>query len=105
MNINELLSCGANVAITVTPTDLKEFALCLIDGILSAKNQEPQSETYLTPDEVAEELGVSPTTLWRWEKMGYLMPVKVGRKSRYKRSDVDSLLCNQRTQNKPVTGK
>ncbi len=104
MNINELLSCGANVAITVTPTDLKEFALCLIDEALSARNQEPQSETYLTPDEVMKELSVSPVTLWRWGRIGYLVPVKLGRKSRYKRSDVDSLLSNQRTQNKPVTG-
>ena len=99
MNLKELLSCGANVIIAVTPTDLKEFALCLIRETLSARNQEPQSETYLTPDEAALELGVSPTTLWRWDKTDYLKPVKVGRKSRYRRSDIDFLLSKQRTQN------
>ena len=105
MNIQELLSAGANVAITITPTDLKEFALLLIDETLSARNQETEPETYLTPDDVAGELGVSKNTLWRWDKMGYLSPVKVGRKSLYKRSEVDALLCHQPTQNKPVTGR
>lgn len=104
MNINDLLVSGANVAITITPTDLKEFALMLIDETLAAKNQKPAPETYLTPDDVASALGVSKNTLWRWDKMGYLKPVKVGRKPLYKRSEVDGLLAGQPTQNKPVTG-
>ena len=105
MNLKDLLSAGANVAITITPTDLKEFALYLIDETLAARNQEIEPETYLTPDEVSSKLGVSTNTLWRWQRIGYLVPVKWGRKSRYKRSEVDALLCNQPTQNKPVTGR
>ena len=104
MNINELLTSGANVAITITPTDLKEFALFLVDE-LSSKNQDSEPETYMTPDEVADKLSVSKNTLWRWERTGYLVPVKVGRKSLYKRSEIDSLLCGQPKQNKPVTGR
>lgn len=104
MNINELLSSGANVAITITPTDLKEFAMYLIDETLAAKNQVAEPETYLTPDKVSSELGVSTNTLWRWQRTGYLVPVKVGRKSLYKRSEVDALLCNQPKQKTPVTG-
>lgn len=105
MNIKDLLSEGANVAIIVTPTDLKEFALLLIEETLSAKNQETEPDTYLTPDEVANELGVSKNTLWRWDKIGYLSPVKVGRKPLYKRSDIDSLLTDRPTQKTPVTGR
>ena len=105
MNINELLTSGANVAVTVTPTDLKEFALCLIEETLAAKNQDSEPETYMTPDEVANTIGVSKNTLWRWERTGYLVPVKIGRKSLYKRSKVDSLLSDQPQQNKPVTGR
>ena len=105
MNLKDLLSVGANVAITITPTDLKEFALYLIDEYQAARNQETKPETYLTPDDVASELGVSTNTLWRWQRIGYLMPVKVGRKSLYKRSEVDSLLSNQPTQKTPVTGR
>lgn len=97
MNIKELLSSGANVTISVTPADLKEFALFLKDEWMMEMNQRAKRETYLTPDEVASELGVSKNTLWRWEKRGYLIPIKVGRKPFYKRSDVDSLLSNQQT--------
>lgn len=92
MNINELLTSGANVAITIAPAELKEFALFLIDE-LSSKNRDSEPEIYMTPNEVADKLSVSKNTLWRWERMGYLVPVKVGRKSLYKRSEIDSLLC------------
>lgn len=98
MNIKELLALseGANISITVTPTDLKEFALLLIDETLAARNQETDPETYLTPDDVAIELGVSKNTLWRWDKMGYLSPVKVGRKSLYRKSDIDALRSGEK---------
>ena len=94
MNIKELLALseGANISITVTQTDLKEFALFLIDETLSAMNQ----DTYLTPDDVAGELGVSKNTLWRWDKIGYLSPVKVGRKSLYRKSDIDALRSGEK---------
>lgn len=91
MNIKDLLSEGANVAIIVTPTDLKEFALLLIEETLSYR-KDPEPDTYLTPDEVASELGVSKNTLWRWDKIGYLSPVRVGRKPLYRRSDIDCIL-------------
>lgn len=104
MNINDLLVSGANVAITITPTDLKEFALMLIDETLAAKNQKPAPETYLTPDDVASALGVSKNTLWRWDKMGYLKPVKVGRKPLYKRSEVDGLLAASQHKINPSRG-
>lgn len=105
MNINELLSSGANVAITITPTDLKEFALYLIDETLSARHQDSKPETYLTPDEVASKLNVSKNTLWRWNRCDYLNPVRIGRKTLYKASDIASLLSDQQGTNKPVTGR
>ena len=76
MNIQALLESGANVAVTVTPLDFR-------------------TENYLTPDEVATMIGVSKNTLWRWEKDGYLTPFKIGRKVRYKQSDVTSLISGK----------
>ncbi len=104
MNITDLLSAGANVAITITPIDLKEFAMYLIEETLSAKNQDSEPETYLSPDEVAQMIGVSKNTLWRWDKESYLSPVRIGRKTRYKLSDVNALLVGRSQQNKPATG-
>ena len=89
MNIASLIESEANVQIVVTLSDLKEFALTIVSEAMAAKEKE---ERYLTPDDVADMVGVSKNTLWRWEKEKYLIPIKVGRKSRYKLSDVKSIL-------------
>ena len=68
MNIQALLESGANVAVTVTPLDLKEFALFLISQVKANESENSRTENYLTPDEVATMIGVSKNTLWRWEK-------------------------------------
>lgn len=35
---------------------------------------------------------VSHTTLWKWQKSGYLVPVKVGKRVYYKRSDIENII-------------
>ena len=95
MNIQALLESGANVAVTVTPLDLKEFALFLISQVKSNESENSRTDIYLTPDEVATMIGVSKNTLWRWEKDGYLTPFKIGRKIRYKQSDVTTLIIGK----------
>jgi predicted DNA-binding transcriptional regulator AlpA len=95
MSIQELLVSGANVAITVTPKDLKEFSLSLINEVLSMKNDEP-TEQYLTTDETAQRLGVTTNTLWRWDKTKYLCPVRVGRRPVYRLSDITKLMEGRR---------
>lgn len=92
MNINSLLSADANISVVISVADLKEFALCVVTEAMAAKEAEKKEEKYLTPDDVADMVGVSKNTLWRWEKEKYLIPIKVGRKSRYKLSDVKSIL-------------
>lgn len=52
----------------------------------------PKEEKYLTIKQVAELLGVTEPTLWRWNKEGVLKRVKVGNKVRYKESDVNKVL-------------
>ncbi len=92
MRIETLLESGANVAITVTPTDLKEFALSLINEAINIGSKQKTPESYLTQKEVAEKLNVSENTLWRWKKIGYLSPAKVGNSVYYKLSDIEKLL-------------
>ena len=36
--------------------------------------------------------GPDPSTLWRWEKVGYLKPVRIGVKVFYRRSDIDAII-------------
>lgn len=92
MNIQSLLETDANVSVVVSVADLKEFAMTIINEVLEQRISEAKQETYLSPDEVAEKLGVSTNTLWRWNRDKYLMPIKMGRKSRYRLSDVNKIL-------------
>ena len=91
MRLNEILTSGANVSFTITATDLKEWMLELMAE--QKKSTVPaQSEKYLTAQETAEKLGVDVSTLWRWDKTGYLKKIKVGNKIRYRESDVLKLM-------------
>jgi hypothetical protein len=50
------------------------------------------TETYPSPDQVSKILDVDKSTLWRWRKQGYLTPIEVGGKRRYKMSDIKRIL-------------
>ena len=51
-----------------------------------------KAETYPSREKVMEILGVSSATLWRWQKSGYLVPLNVGGKRRYRMSEVRRIL-------------
>ena len=95
MSLQEIIQSGVNVSITIGTNDLMQFANHLIrstkeeleNTILAEKN-----ETYVTPDEVSVQLRVDRSTLWRWAKTGYLIPIEVGGKRLYKQSDIDIIL-------------
>lgn len=55
------------------------------------KQQQQEKESYLSVAEVCQLLNVTKPTLWRWSKLNYLVPVKVGKKNYYKRSDIEAL--------------
>lgn len=66
--------------------------------IAEAKQQLEQTitdanaETYPSREKVMEMLDVSQATMWRWQKSGYLVPINVGGKRRYRMSDVKRIL-------------
>lgn len=81
----------------VDENDLKNLVFLAIDEVLAKKTEDCATEAHLTSKEVAKTLGVSYCTLWRWNKSGYLCHVKCGRKSFYKKSDIDKLIgCNEK---------
>ena len=91
MSINEILQTGANVSLTITALDLKEWMLELIEEQKKSSTPAPP-EKYFTAQETADKLGVDVSTLWRWDKSGYLKKIKVGNKIRYRESDVVKLM-------------
>jgi len=76
-------------------SDLETFAIDLIqktkkeleDAVISDK-----TETYPSPKWVSEFLNVDTSTLWRWAKRNYLVPIEIGGKRRYKMSEVKAIL-------------
>jgi hypothetical protein len=98
MSITEILKTNpelaGNLTINVNASDLKEFAeLCINKG----KQEKPESkdpEEYLTPAQFAEALQVSLVTLWSWDKKGITRPLRIGNAKRYRRSDLEKILCN-----------
>lgn len=94
-NLKDLLQESGNITIAVSLTDLKQFA---VDIIESTKREledvviADKAETYPSPKRVCEILDVDASTLWRWNKRGYLCPAEVGGKRRYKMSDVNAIL-------------
>ena len=51
-----------------------------------------KAETYPTVKQVSEILSVDLSTLWRWNKCGYLKTIEFGGGRRYKMSDVKAIL-------------
>lgn len=77
--------------VTVKVSDLLEMAqFCVQDTI--KQFADTNTETYLSAAKVAKMLDISESTISRWGKRNYLLPIKVGGKRRYRRSDVERLL-------------
>lgn len=94
MAINELLSLGNNVSITLTAKDLFDviqFAVSESRKELECHLRKINSEEYITSKEVEKILNVSNVSLWRWNSIGYLCHTKIGNKNMYLKSDVNEL--------------
>lgn len=81
--------------VTITLGDLIEANTMLIADTKKELEQlvtDQNAETYPSREKVMEMLDVSQSTLWRWQKAGYLVPLNVGGKRRYKMSDVRRIL-------------
>lgn len=87
MKISEIVNQNVPLQVVVNVADLKELFLDWKEE--SELNRKKETETLLTPDEVASKYRISKVTLWRWAKDGLLKPVKMGRKSFYRQSDIE----------------
>lgn len=95
MSLQELLNSGQNINITVGLSDLQKFATDLISNTkaeLEAEVIAQQAESYLTRLETCEYLKLDQSTLFRWQKRKYLMPVEMGGRRLYRMSDLKRIL-------------
>ncbi|MBK5722177.1 helix-turn-helix domain-containing protein [Dysgonomonas sp. Marseille-P4677] len=95
MDLKEILSSGTNVTLAISANDLREWHKEVIADTkreLEKAVIAEKAEHYIDAKQVTELLNIDLSTLWRWEKRKYLIPVKVGGKRRYKMSEVKSLI-------------
>ena len=92
MNITNLIKEGANVQLVINALDLREAFLEWNEELKQSKPAEAKEESYLSARETADKLGVDISTLWRWDRSGYLKKIKVGNKTRYRESDIIKLM-------------
>lgn len=97
VDLYSMIEAGGRMKFEVTAEDLVTFAEKLIAMTIEMRDAETantsaENETYLSCTETAEKCQVSKTTLWSWEKCGYLVPVRVGKRKMYPLSVVNKLL-------------
>lgn len=98
-NLVQLSKECPNVVVQVKLSDLLEANESLIEQSKRELEQlitDQNTETYPSREKVMQMLGVSPATLWRWQKIGYLTPLNVGGKRRYKMSDITRILNGEK---------
>lgn len=88
-------SSAPNIVLTVTLADLHQLVVDTIDAtrerllpLLIKANE----ERYLTPKEVAKQLGIGLTSVYNRIKDGKLKPIKMGKSTRFRQSDITAIL-------------
>ncbi len=95
MDLSNLIQTNANINLTITLDDLRTFTNELIQKTkneLEAVIIADKAEINVPRLEACEVLKVDQSTLFRWAKRGYLVPVEVGGKRMYKMSDLKQIL-------------
>ena len=73
---------------------LAEMIAMKVVSILKDEKQDKKSEEeLLTINEVVKKYNVSRSTLQRWEKLEYLLPVRLGKKVLYRTEDIKSAIA------------
>ena len=94
-NLVELAKKCPGLQVTISLGELIEANRLLIAEVKKELEQEiadSKAETYISREKTMEILDISSTTLWRWKKMGYLVPITVGANDRYRMSDIRRIM-------------
>lgn len=99
MDLMSMLQSGSRFRIEVDSEDLLKFADALItksaeqrEKELTARKQSEREEEWLTTEQVCKMCHCCTSTIWAWEKRGYLIPSKIGGRKRFAAADIRKLL-------------
>jgi hypothetical protein len=99
MNYRDLLSLGANVSVTLKLEDLREIFKEMV-GSIKPKAADQPSEEFLSRKEVLNTLKIDSSTLWSWEKTGYIKSYPFGGRKRYKLADIEAIRTGRKRLNR-----
>ncbi|KAA6321069.1 hypothetical protein EZS27_029237 [termite gut metagenome] len=94
-NVVELAKQCPDVNITLKAGELIEAIDYCVNRTRKELEQQitdANTESYPSAEQTAKILNVDRSSLWRWAKSGYLTPIEVGGKRRYKMSDIKRIL-------------
>ena len=98
--VSEVRKSPGHYSFTLTDVGIIEFAKAMqMAALESGANQVKEASlfpnadgSYISKKDTMVGFGVSHTTLWKWQKSGYLVPIKIGKRVFYKRSDIEELI-------------
>ena len=102
--IDALTASGANVMITMSAEELRDFAHDIAQRVAeqmstltidSIKDAMGKSMKYCSTDEAVAEYNIPLSTLNNWIAKGYIHPMKKGRKNVYSREELNAI-CRKR---------
>lgn len=96
-NLLQLAEEYPDLCINIKLSELLEAFRQIADEIYEAKENErvaKEKGQLISRDAAMKQLGVCESTLWRWDKAGYLKPVRLGAKIKYYQRDIDRLKEN-----------
>ena len=88
MNYQELLSSGANVSITVNLKDLQDLFKEVVGNRVTEVEPDERDE-FVSRKNALSLLQIDSSTLWNWERTGYIKSYPFGGRKRYKISDIE----------------
>ena len=105
MDLVNLAKQFPDMSVTIRLGDLMEANEALVRKVRSETEKELErkraeyGDVLVPREEVARMLGVDPSTLWRWEKAGYLTPVRIGVKVKYRKGELDRVIRSREAVN------
>lgn len=95
--LDALIATGANVSITMTPSELRDFAEDIARTVAERMSEQTvdaikiamgDTMKYCTTDEAVREFNIKLPTLKSWVAKKYIAPLKRGGKNIYLREDL-----------------
>lgn len=100
MDLLSIIEAGGKMKLEVSSDDLVMFADRLIEKAMAAKalmmEQATSEEEWLSTKEAARMCRVCETTLWSWEKAGFLVPSRMGKQKLFAKSDIQKILDSRK---------